>query len=102
VISVAESLFTGIEIEFADGKKRLIKPLTIRQLRKFVKLIDGLDANMTSLSDEDIDRMLDAAAVIVERCDPELAEDHDRLEEAVDLVVFNAMVSVAMGTDPNA
>jgi phosphate uptake regulator len=98
---VANSLFVGTEIEFADGKKRLIKPLTIRQLRKFVKLVDGLDANMTSLSDEDIDKMLEAAAVIIEKSDAKLAEDKESLEDAVDIVVFNALVSIAMGTDPN-
>lgn len=99
---MANSLFTGTEVEFSDGKKRLIKPLTIRQLRKFVKLVDGLDANMTALSDEDIDKMLDAAAVIVEKSDPKLAENREALEDAVDIVVFNALVSIAMGTDPNA
>ena len=98
---MANSLFTGTEVEFADGKKRLVKPLTIRQLRKFVKLVDGLDANMTALSDEDIDKMLDAAAVIVEKSDAKLAEDKEALEDAVDIVVFNALVSIAMGTDPN-
>jgi hypothetical protein len=98
---VANSLFTGTEVEFADGKTRLVKPLTIRQLRKFVKLVDGLDANMTSLSDEDIDKMLEAAAVIIEKSDTKLAEDREALEDAVDIVVFNALVSIAMGTDPN-
>ena len=99
---MANSLFTGTEVEFADGKTRLVKPLTIRQLRKFVKLVDGLDANMTSLSDEDIDKMLEAAAVIIEKSDTKLAEDREALEDAVDIVVFNALVSIAMGTDPNA
>ena len=98
---MSNSLFTGTEVEFADGKKRMVKPLTIRQLRKFVKLVDGLDANMTSLSDEDIDRMLDAAAVIIEKSDSKLSEDREALEDAVDIVVFNALVSIAMGTDPN-
>ena len=98
---MANSLFTGTEVEFSDGKKRLIKPLTIRQLRKFVKLVDGLDANMTALSDEDIDKMLEAAAVIIEKSDTKLAEDREALEDAVDIVVFNALVSIAMGTDPN-
>ena len=98
---MANSLFTGTEVEFADGKTRLVKPLTIRQLRKFVKLVDGLDANMTSLSDEDIDKMLEAAAVIIEKSDTKLAEDREALEDAVDIVVFNALVSIAMGTDPN-
>jgi hypothetical protein len=99
---VADSLFTGKELQFADGESRHIKPLTISQLRKFVKLIDGLDADMTSLSDDDIDKMIDAAAIILSKVDPALAEDREKLEDAVDVSVFSAMIAVAMGTDPNA
>ena len=33
-----KDLHEGVEIVFADGNKRVIKPLTIRQLRKFMKV----------------------------------------------------------------
>lgn len=89
----------GVEIQFADGNKRNIYPLTIKSLRKFVKVINemrDLD-DMMSMSDEDIDKMMDAAAIILQKVDPNLAENRDALEEAVDIASFTQMMSVAMG-----
>jgi len=89
----------GVAIEFGDGVVRKVKPLTLKQLRKFVKIIDKLGAtdDATSMSDEDIDTMVDAAEVILSKVDPVLSSDRDALEDAVDLDSFNKMMSVAMG-----
>jgi hypothetical protein len=95
----------GVEIVFADGVTRTVYPLTIKQLRKFVKIIakmNNLD-DIQTLSEEDIDNMVDAASIVLEPVDKELVEDRDRLEEAVDLDSFSKLMAVAMGTtDPNA
>lgn len=89
----------GIEIVFADDVKRTIYPLTIKSLRKFVKIVDKMRdlEDMTTVSDEDIDVMLDAASIILEKVDPGLAADRDKLEDTVDLSSFSKMMSVAMG-----
>lgn len=89
----------GEVIEFADGIARTVRPLTIKQLREFVKIVDKLGSteNAASLSDEDIDTMIEAAAVILAKTDPKLAADTDALEDVVDLVSFNKMMNVAMG-----
>lgn len=89
----------GVEIVFADGVRRTVFPLTIKSLRKFVKTVErmrDLD-DMTSITDEDIDVMLEAAEIILEKVDPNLAGDKDLLEEAIDLNSFSKMMSVAMG-----
>ena len=90
----------GIEIVFADGVKRTVYPLTIKSLRKFVKIVEkmrDLD-DMTSITDEDIDVMLDAAEIILEKVDPGLAGDRDKLEDTIDLNSFSKMMGVAMGS----
>lgn len=89
----------GKTIPFADGVDRTIYPLRIKQLRKFVKVIEkmGDTSDATSMTDEDIDLMVSAAAIILDKVDPALAADTDALEDAVDLLVFNDMMSVAMG-----
>ena len=86
-------------VDFADDVIRYVRPLTLKQLRKFVEVIDKLGSteNAATMSDEDIDTMLDAAEIILSRCDPVLAADRDKLEDAVDLVSFNKMMNVAMG-----
>jgi hypothetical protein len=46
--------------------------------------------------------MVEAAAIILEKIAPEIAEDSDALEDILDIKSFNEMISAAMGTDPNA
>ncbi len=93
------------DIEFADGKVRTIKPLTIKSLRKFVKLIEGLNtAPDAPMNDETIDKMVEAAAIVLEQVDPTLAGDKESVEELLDMDVFQKLMTVAMGnrlTDPN-
>lgn len=89
----------GVDITFADNVTRTVYPLTIKSLRKFVKIIEKMDnmEDMTTVSDEDIDTMIEAAAIILEKVDPGLASDRDALEDVVDLTSFSRMMSVAMG-----
>ena len=89
------------DIEFADGVTRTVRPLKISQLRKFSKVAQSLTEGVegkTNLEEEDIDRMMDAAQIIMEGIDSEVAKDRERLEEAFDVEIFWAVFSVAMGT----
>jgi hypothetical protein len=94
----------GKTVLFADGVERRIRPLSIRQLRKFVVIIEKLGDTSSAggLTDEDIDTMVEAAQIIFEKIDPELAADKEAIEDAVDLLIFNDMMNVAMGNaSPN-
>ena len=95
-------LFKGTEIVFADGKKRTIKPLTIKHLREFMKVANEMKSdNETGMTDEDIDKMISAAAIALRKADPELAADRDALEDILDLRTFAEVMAAAMGSDPN-
>lgn len=98
----------SLDIEFADGETRTVKPLTIKNLRKFMAAADKLEktdtADSSRLTEEDINNMMDAASIILSNVDPELAKDRDALEDAVDIEIFGKLMQVAMGTavsDPN-
>lgn len=92
----------GTEITFADGVVRTIKPLTIRQLRDFMKVANNMKATDDgNLTDDDIDKMVAAAKIALKKVDPDLAEDEDALEDALDLRSFQELMAVAMGGDPN-
>lgn len=95
-----KDILAGTEILFADGKKRVIKPLTIRNLRQFMKIVKNLKTN-EALEDADIDVMVNAAAVALAVVDPELAADKERLEDVLDLRSFGALMTAAMGSDPS-
>jgi hypothetical protein len=93
----------GAEILFADGKKRIIKPLTIRQLRKFMKVANNMKPGEDGqMSDEDIDRMVESASIALMATDPELAADPEALEDILDLRSYSDLMSAAMGNDPNS
>lgn len=92
----------GREITFADGEVRTIYPLTIRQLRKFMKAVKDLKVDDTeSMTDDDVDKMVEAAAIALEKDYPDVAKDVDGLEDLLDLKCFNELLSAAMGADPN-
>jgi len=89
----------GHTVLFADNKERIVFPLTIKGLRKFVKIVDAMKntSDMSSMTEEDINLMCEAAEVILEKVDSDLAHNRDLLEDALDLVCFNQLMSIAMG-----
>jgi hypothetical protein len=97
-----KDIHSGVEIEFADGKKRFIRPLTIRQLRKFMKVANQMKpTDDGQMSEDDIDRMVESAAIALATTDPELAADPDALEDILDLKSYQKLMAAAMGNDPN-
>lgn len=99
-MSKAHEVNKGREVEFADGVVRRLRPLTIRQLRKFVPLIEKMGStDATNMSDADIDLMVEAAQIILSKVDKVLSDDSEAIEDAVDVEVFAAMMDVAMGNN---
>ena len=96
-----KDLHKGTAIVFADGETRVIKPLTIRQLRKFMKVASQLNTTEGDMTDEDIDKMVEAAGIALAKVDPELAEDAEALEDILDLRCFSELMNAAMGGDPS-
>lgn len=95
-------LFKGTEITFSDGKKRTVKPLTIKHLREFMKVANEMKTdNEAGMTDEDIDKMISAASIALRKADPELAANRDALEDILDLRTFGEVMAAAMGNDPN-
>ena len=95
-------LFKGTEITFSDGKKRIVKPLTIKHLREFMKVANDMKTNdEAGMTDEDIDKMIAAASIALRKADPELAANRDLLEDILDLRTFGEVMAAAMGNDPN-
>jgi hypothetical protein len=95
-----KDILEGREILFADGKSRSVKPLTIRNLRKFMKIVKDLKTE-DNLTDADIDVMVAAAGVALAAVDPDLAGSPELLEDVLDLRSFGELMSAAMGSDPS-
>lgn len=96
-----KDLVTGTKISIGEETVE-VRPLTIRQLRRFVKVVGDLNfEDQTELSDEDIDKMVEAASIALEKAAPELSKDTDAIEDSLDIRTFNAILNAAMGADPN-
>jgi hypothetical protein len=81
-------------IELQSGEKVEIRPLNIKQLRKFMEVVERFQ---TADDKSQIDVMIDAAAVALEPFKPEIAEDRDKLEEELDIPTIWTLLEVAGG-----
>ena len=92
----------GVKVQFED-KEREIFPVSLRQLRKLREALEkvNLDDGNAMPDDETVDGMVKAAQVVLEKIDPELAGNYEKVEDIVDIRAFNEMLSAAMGADPN-
>ena len=96
-----KDLATGVKILIGNTEVE-VRPLTIRQLRRFVKIVGDLNfENQAELTDEDIDKMVEAASIALEKAAPDLAKDNDAIEDSLDIRTFNEILNAAMGVDPN-
>ena len=99
---MATTIYDVEEIELQNGAKVKLKPLTIKELRKFMAAIQRT-ANTTS-EDETLDILIDACAVALEKQLPELVANRDALEDALDVPTINRILDVCGGIkmdDPN-
>jgi len=96
-----KDLVTGVKVNLGTEEIE-VRPLTIRQLRRFVKVVGNLNFdNQTELSDDDIDNMIEAVSIALEKAAPELSSDKESIEDSLDIRTFNAILNAAMGVDPN-
>lgn len=99
---MATTVYDVEEIELQNGAKVRLKPLTIKELRKFMVAIQRTQ-EVTS-EDETLNILIDACAVALERQLPELVKDRDALEDALDVPTINRILEVCGGIkmdDPN-
>lgn len=99
---MATTVYDVEEITLQNGAKVTLKPLTIKELRKFMAAIQRT-AEVTS-EDETLTILIDACAVALERQHPDLVKDRDLLEDALDVPTINRILEVCGGIkmdDPN-
>ena len=89
----------GVEIAFSD-KVRTIYPVSLRQLRKLNSVMKEMEASEND--DKSVDLMVEAACIIFESIEPEIASDSELIEDLLDVKSFNQLITAAMGADPNA
>ena len=99
---MATTVYDVEEVTLQNGSKVTLKPLTIKQLRKFMQVINRTAESNTE--DETLSVLIDACAVALEKQLPDLVSDRDALEDALDVPTINRILEVCGGIkmdDPN-
>ena len=99
---MATTVYDVEEIELQNGQKVTLKPLSIKQLKKFMEVIQKTQTVETE--NETLDVLITAVAVALEKQLPDLVADRDALEDALDVPTINRILDVCGGIkmdDPN-
>ena len=99
---MATTVYDVEEIQLQNGATVKLKPLTIKELREFMKVIQKT-AEVTS-EDETLTILIEACAVALEKQLPELVKDIDAFEDTLDVPTINRILEVCGGIkmdDPN-
>ena len=99
---MATTVYDVEEITLQNGATVNLKPLTIKELRKFMAAISKTGEAKTE--DETLTILIDACAVALEKQLPELVKDRDAFEDVLDVPTINRILEVCGGIkmdDPN-
>ena len=99
---MATKVYDIEEIELQNGSKVILKPLTIKELRKFMTVMQKAGTSQTE--DETLNILIDACAVALEKQLPDLVKDRDAFEDSLDIPTINRILEVCGGIkmdDPN-
>ena len=99
---MATTVYDVEEIQLQNGATVKLKPLTIKELRKFMAAI-AKTAEVTT-EDETLTILIDACAVALEKQLPDLVKDRDAFEDTLDVPTINRILEICGGIkmdDPN-
>jgi phosphohistidine swiveling domain-containing protein len=99
---LATTVYSVEEITLQNGVTVKLKPLTIKELRKFMVVIQKT-AEVTT-EDETLTILIEACAVALEKQLPDLVKDVDAFEDVLDVPTINRILEVCGGIkmdDPN-
>lgn len=92
---MATKMYEEINLTTQGGTELVIRPLTIKSLRAFMKKMEEL--NGEDITDEKgIDVMVDAAKIAIRQCNPDL-ENIEDLEDELDIPTVNKILEVSGG-----
>lgn len=101
---MATTIYDTAELELENGEKIVVKPLPIKQLKKFMKIIRDLDSEEIKNEEDAMEVFVTASMVCLEKIRPELSEDREAFEENVNVPTMMKILEVCGGlkmSDPN-
>lgn len=99
---MATKIYESVDLELLDGTEVTIKPLNIKNLREVMKV--WATASDATDEDEFLNVLLECTKIAFKQYMPSLAEDPEKLEDALDLQTMYKILEVAADirlNDPN-
>ncbi len=99
---MAKTVYDTLELELQDGTLVTIRPLSIKLLRQFMKIMAEMKVDGTE--DENLDVLVRACGIALQKQAPKIANNFELLEDALDIPTMWKIVEIAGGvkmSDPN-
>jgi len=101
---LATTVYDLLDIELSDGSTITLRPLPIKQLRRFMDVINDMQKTENESEDAAMEVFIRAAMICLQTLRPDLANDKDKFEEVVEIPTMMKILEVVGGlklTDPN-
>ena len=101
---MATTVYDLLDIELSDGTTITLRPLPIKQLRRFMDVINEMQKEENESEDAAMETFIKAAMICLQTLRPDLANDKDKFEEVVEIPTMMKILEVVGGlklTDPN-
>lgn len=101
---MSTNVYDTAELELEDGTTVFIKPLPIKQLKKFMAVIRELDSEEISTEEQAMDIFVKASMVCLEKSYPEIGLNRESFEDVVNIPNMMKILEICGGlklNDPN-
>jgi len=101
---MANTVYEVVDIQLSNGEEISVRPLTIKNLKKFTKVVAKLDDPKVKTEDDAMEVFIEAAMVCMEQFAPHLAENKEEFEDVIEVPTLMKILEIAGGlklNDPN-
>lgn len=95
------SVYETVEIVLSNGKQIEIKPLTIKNLKKFLLVIKKLQDDAVQTEDDAMEVFIEASMLCMEQFAPGMFADKDAFEDVMEVPTMMKILEVAGGLKLN-
>lgn len=99
------TVYDIVEIELSNGDSIALRPLPIKQMKRFMDLIQSANKENAEETEEQVmDLFIKGAMLCLEVLKPEYSKDRDKFEEIIEVPTMMKILEIAGGLkldDPN-
>ena len=96
---MATTMIREENVTLQDGREVTVRPLNIKNLRKFMSVVQKFQDVDETDDMAGLDLMVEAVQIALEKAAPDIADNKDYLEENLDIHAIHQIMNVAGGVD---